>query len=133
MYLFDADALIDYFTDWPDARTRFRAMLSDGVAISMVTLIEVVTGIYRSADEAHAQREFDEVREVISVLPLDEPTALRTARLREDLLSRGRPIRTRAYDLIVAATALEHDLVLVTANTRDYADIPGLTLLNPRT
>ena len=53
MYIFDADALIDYFTDWPDARSRFRVLLADGIAVSIVTLIEVYTGMYRSADEAH--------------------------------------------------------------------------------
>lgn len=133
MYVFDADALIDYLTDWPDARSQFRALLSAGIAVSMVTLIEIYTGIYGSADQAHAQHEFDEVRHVISILPLDERIVQRTARMRRDLLNRRRQIRTRAYDLIVAATALEHDLVLVSSNTRDYADIPGLKLLNPRT
>ena len=34
-------------------------------------------------------------------------------------------------DLFLAATALEHDLILVTRNTRDFAGIPGIQLLNP--
>lgn len=38
----------------------------------------------------------------------------------------GRP---RAdLDLLVAATAVRHDLVLVTRNLRDFADLPGLTV-----
>lgn len=31
-------------------------------------------------------------------------------------------------DLFIAATAIEHGLSLVTRNTRDYSDIPGLDL-----
>jgi hypothetical protein len=31
----------------------------------------------------------------------------------------------RALDLIIAATALENDLTLVTYNRADFADIPG--------
>jgi len=35
-----------------------------------------------------------------------------------------------APDLILASTAMEHDLVLVTRNTRDFVDLP-VRLLNP--
>jgi len=54
--------------------------------------------------------------------------ARRCARLRLDLKNRGKRVRSRALDLITAATALEHGLTLVTRNTVDYHDIPGLTL-----
>ena len=37
----------------------------------------------------------------------------------------------RAMDLLIAATALEHDLVLVTRNTRHYADVADLRLHQP--
>ena len=40
----------------------------------------------------------------------------------------GKRVGQRALDLIVAATAIEHDLVLVTRNVRDYADIPQIKL-----
>jgi predicted nucleic acid-binding protein len=38
-----------------------------------------------------------------------------------------RPTR-RGFDLLIAATAIEHGLTLVTRNVRDYADIRGLQL-----
>jgi predicted nucleic acid-binding protein len=38
-------------------------------------------------------------------------------------------VRQRALDLIIAATALEHDLTLVTRNREDFQDIPGLQTL----
>lgn len=66
------------------------------------------------------------------VLPLDQAVERRLVHIRRDLLDRRRPIKHRAYDLIVAATAVAHDLTLITGNTRDYADIPGLRLMNPR-
>jgi len=51
-----------------------------------------------------------------------------TARLRRDLRARKLPVAQRALDLFIAATALEHQLTLVTHNRGDYADVPGLTL-----
>lgn len=41
---------------------------------------------------------------------------------------RGAPLNTA--DGLIAATALEHDLILVTRNTRDFTG-PGVPLLNP--
>jgi len=40
----------------------------------------------------------------------------------------GRPVPT--VDGLLAATALQHDLVLVTRNVRDYTGL-GVRLLNP--
>jgi predicted nucleic acid-binding protein len=37
-------------------------------------------------------------------------------------------VQHRAFDLVLAATALEHGLTLATRNTKDYADIPALAL-----
>jgi predicted nucleic acid-binding protein len=68
------------------------------------------------------------MRSGVPVLPFDLAIARRTARLRADLAAQGRRTRTRALDLIVAATALEHGLTLVTRNKADYQDIPNLSL-----
>jgi predicted nucleic acid-binding protein len=51
---------------------------------------------------------------------------LYNAQLRLTLRQQGRPITHRALDLLIAATALQHHLTLVTRNTQDYDDIPAL-------
>ena len=65
---------------------------------------------------------------IAPVLTLTIPIAERCARLRETLRLQGKRVNQRALDLIVAATALEHDLTLVPRNVADYRDIPGLNL-----
>jgi len=43
-----------------------------------------------------------------------------------------RLLRTRGdIDILIAGTALAHRMPLVTRNINDFADIPGLTLINP--
>jgi predicted nucleic acid-binding protein len=64
----------------------------------------------------------------VPILPFSPEVARRCARLRLDLKRQGKRVRPRALDLIIAATALEHGLTLVTRNSGDYQDIPGLTL-----
>jgi predicted nucleic acid-binding protein len=64
----------------------------------------------------------------LEILPVTGPIADLTGRLigRRDLA--GRPLALG--DALIAATALEYDLTLVTRNTRDFIDI-GLRLINP--
>jgi hypothetical protein len=45
------------------------------------------------------------------------------------LVRRGAKIR--AMDAIIAATALEHGLTLVTQNVNDFKGVTGLCILNP--
>lgn len=42
------------------------------------------------------------------------------------LKRQGKNPRKRAFDLVIAATALEHGLEVVTHNTKDFDDIPNL-------
>ncbi|MEO7252817.1 MAG: PIN domain-containing protein [Casimicrobium sp.] len=67
-----------------------------------------------------------------TLLPIGHETALRHADITASLWRQNqKKTRPRANDLWIAATAMEHDLVLVTANVRDFADIVGLQLLVP--
>ncbi|HZQ97841.1 MAG TPA: type II toxin-antitoxin system VapC family toxin [Chloroflexota bacterium] len=63
--------------------------------------------------------------------PCRRPVAERCARLRELLRRQGKQPRRRALDLTIAATAFQHGLTLVTRNTDDYEEVPGLTLRHP--
>jgi predicted nucleic acid-binding protein len=61
------------------------------------------------------------------MLPVSPAVARRCAEIRSLLKRQGKQPRKRAFDLVIAATALEHGLELVTHNPRDFRDIPGLT------
>ena len=62
----------------------------------------------------------------VDLLPVDSFVARRFGEIRADLLDRR--LRAPIPDLLIAATALEHQLTVVTHNTQDFARIPGLTL-----
>lgn len=57
--------------------------------------------------------------ELIPVLPFSSAEAERSAHIRATLRQQGKRIRPRALDLMIAATALEHHMTLVTNNPGD--------------
>jgi predicted nucleic acid-binding protein len=61
------------------------------------------------------------------VLPFDVPAALVWARLMAEGTASGRP--RSGLDMIIAATAVAHDCIVVTANERHFRDV--VEFLNP--
>ena len=96
--------------------------------MSAVTYMEVYQGIGRGADPVADEGALRRLVASVPVLPFSDAEARRCARIRQVLLDQGRRVDSRAIDLLVAATAIELGYVLVTRNTRDYRDIPGLQL-----
>ena len=131
-YIFDADAAIDHFEDQPGAQALVVSLSQDKIALAPTTLVELYTGVYRSTDPLGAERQLREFLRITTVLPLNQRVIRRAARIRADMLAQNLSIRSRAYDILAAAFALEHNLILVTSNTRDYRGITGLTLLDSR-
>jgi len=74
------------------------------------------------------ERWFDDVVARILCLPWDAPTGLRWAKLLADLRLAGHAMPIK--DSMIAATALTHDLTVVTRNRKDFAKA-GVTLLDP--
>ncbi|BAU14081.1 hypothetical protein LEP3755_46260 [Leptolyngbya sp. NIES-3755] len=63
------------------------------------------------------------------VIPTDQPLCREWANVRAERQNAGRPISPQ--DAWIAATALRHDLPLVTHNVKDFRDIPNLQLITP--
>jgi tRNA(fMet)-specific endonuclease VapC len=130
-YLLDSDVLISQRQDEPEALSLVEQLAPEGLAISIITYMEVYQGILRSPDPARAEAGLAAFLAGVPVVPFSLDAARRCAAMREHLAGQGTRVRSRALDLITAAIALEHGYTLVTRNRRDYEDIPGLTLFAP--
>jgi len=101
------------------------------VSISVVSLAELEVGVLLAADvKATARRlvTLDSVSEM-AVLHIDEQVARHWALLRAELAQSGR--RINVNDIWIAATAIAHDLPVVTQDT-DFdaiAEIGGLSIV----
>ncbi len=127
-YLLDSDWVIDHLANEPAATQLLAQLAPAGIAISVVTFMEALEGILRSPNPRQARAGFDAFLANVPVLPFSPAVAEHCAHVRESLRRQNRRVNSRALDLIVAATALEYGLTLVTRNTADYKDVPGLKL-----
>ena len=125
-YLIDTTVLIPYFLDDSTAIDLLKQLNPDGIAVSILSYLEAYQGAIEHPDPEQAKRKFNALFRSVPVPSVSPAVARRCAEIRSLLKSRGKSPRKRAFDLVIAATALEHDLALVTHNTRDFQDIPDL-------
>ncbi len=113
----------------------FLSRPAEELFISVVTLAEIRFGIQSQQDEIKREALMNwlerDMRPMFAgrVLPVTETVMLSWRILVEQGRKSGRVFSQP--DLIIAATAIEHGLTLVTRNTKDFAGLPELLLLNP--
>jgi predicted nucleic acid-binding protein len=90
--------------------------------------MELYYGAYKSQRVASNLAKIKLLEEAMEVVPLGRESAHVFAMLKADLEKAGTPLDD--FDLILAACALAHDLVLVTNNTKHFERIQGLRLTN---
>jgi predicted nucleic acid-binding protein len=129
-YLVDSDWLIDYLAGEPPAVRLLERLADSGLAISIITYMEAYQGVLRTSDPEQAARRFDGLLRAIRLVPISTAVARRCATIREEFRARGGRYRSRALDLLIAASAIEHSLTLVTRNTKDYRDIADLLTIS---
>ena len=126
MYLIDTDWVIDYLKGIERAGNLVGSLVNDGISISLITYGEFFEGIYYGGNPEQHELVFRALLQDVSIVPLSENSMELFAHIRGDLRSRGQIIGDA--DLLIAATALEHDLTLVTQNLRHFNRIPNLKL-----
>lgn len=99
-----------------------------GIHVSTVTVAELYTWVLRANVPTRRLRSLEEFLRDVVILDVTESVAKRFGEVRAALLDKGLP--PPEMDLLIGATALVHDLTLVTHNTRDFANIPGLRLMD---
>lgn len=113
-----------------DIRDLDAARFPREVAISALTLGELATGPHAARDEltrARRQAHLQFVETNLEALPFDPSCARAYGIVYAAVDRKGRKARGgRAVDLMIAATALAHDLPLYTRNAKDLRGLEGL-------
>ena len=119
-YLIDTNAAIAYLNNQLP-KTTADLIDDDEIKISVITRMEFLAWRKATAEQLQILESFVKDATVID--------------LKEEIIVKGIEIR-RQYpiklpDVIIASTALVLNCILVSRNTSDFKNIPGLELLNP--
>ena len=107
--------------------TRLNAVDGEEAFLSAMTASELLHGVERASSATRrARREafVERVLDLVPVLPFDLDVARVHGRIWADLSRRGAMIG--AHDLIIAATAIRHDLAVLTRNQSEFSRVDGL-------
>jgi tRNA(fMet)-specific endonuclease VapC len=106
-----------------------RELDREEVFLAAISASEFLHGVERASTAARrARREafVERILDLATVLPFDLDVARVHARIWSELVRRGAMIG--AHDLLIAATAIRHDLAVVTRNQSEFSRVEGLAV-----
>jgi tRNA(fMet)-specific endonuclease VapC len=125
-YLIDTDWIASWLNGRQEAHDLLSAFAEDELAISLITYGEIYDGIYFGPNPGRNEAIFQRLLQLVDVLDLNRDILEEFARIRGRLRASGQVIGD--FDILIAATALHHDMTLVTRNRRHFERVPDLSL-----
>ena len=124
--LVDTDLVISGMKGVPEVLALLDRFAGEGLAVSTITLAEIFEGAFHTQrPDQHLLRAREFLGRYV-ILDVSDAIAEEFGAIRATLRRQGNLIAD--MDLLIAATALSHDLTLVTGNTRHFTRVPGLRL-----
>jgi tRNA(fMet)-specific endonuclease VapC len=125
-YLVDTDWVIHYLHGHTAIMARLDELQLQGLALSIIALAELYEGVYYSRDPEGDEQDLNNFLRGVTVLGIDEDICKTFGRERGRLRATGTLIGD--LDILIAATALNHNLMLLTNNRRHFERIDGLRI-----
>ena len=126
MYILDTNTLIYYFKGMGDVSTRLLDTPPREIGIPSIVVFELLVGIAKSTSPEKRTKQLADLLSVVTVLSFGLEEAKCASDIRVALEVKGDPIG--CYNILIAATALAKQAVLVTHNTREFGRIEWLSI-----
>ncbi|MDZ7699047.1 MAG: type II toxin-antitoxin system VapC family toxin [Deltaproteobacteria bacterium] len=131
MYLFDTDTLSNIVKRQPSPRLiqRLQHLPRSVQFTSAINIGEIYFGAHRSHRKNHILKTFRAyVFPHVNILPFDTESGRVFGHLKAEMEKAG--VGCSEPDLRIAAITIQHQLTLITGNTRHFKHIPGLKIDN---
>lgn len=127
--LLDTDTISLFLRNDPKVMSKAKSYLSyfRGFTFSTITRFEVLRGL-KIKDAQNQLARFQTVCDNSRILNLNDAIIVKAADIYADLYKRGQIISDA--DILIAATAIENNLAIVTNNENHFNRITGLQILN---
>jgi predicted nucleic acid-binding protein len=123
--LLNRDTCFAHFRGNRRVTARF-AQNAGSLHVSAATVMSLVLWLMRPTTPGRLFQSYQALGQLVTFLAVDQAIAERAGRIAGRLPPEHPRLST--IDLLVVATAVEHQLTLVTHATQRYSSIPGLTL-----
>jgi len=126
VYALDTNTLSYFMRGEGRVAERLATVSADRLAVPSVVAFELRYGLLRIGAGPRRSAELTQLLNALTPLAFDAAAAELAARLRADLEAHGESISS--FDLLIAATALAHNAVLVTRNRREFERVALLQI-----
>lgn len=126
-YLVDTNIWIHFFKGKYGVRDKISSLNAEQLCVSEISIAELTYGAYHSSNRPKHLQEAHLVRDNFCLYSITECID-DYAKLRDELSRQGRTVEN--FDLLIAATAIHYQLILVTENIKHFIDIPKLKVEN---
>ncbi|GAB3688683.1 type II toxin-antitoxin system VapC family toxin [Salinarchaeum chitinilyticum] len=96
--------------------------------VTSVTVMELYEGIYLAESTERERAVVEEMLDGINEIPFDRACAKRAGQINAELVASGQPVDET--DVMIAATAIDYDLPVVTRNTSHFERIEALEVVS---
>ena len=130
-YLLDTCVISDFIKGEPGTQVRLKQTPPIDIAVSVITVMELRYGLLINPQRAQKiEPVIVSFLTSVTIFDFGNAEAERAAQIRDILKTQGQPIGP--YDILIAATALQHNLLMITANQREFDRVPALQVENWR-
>jgi tRNA(fMet)-specific endonuclease VapC len=126
MVCLETSFLIDLFRGDKSAVEYWNKLNNaEAITVASPTILELATGAELSSSPKE-KRQLKEFLSSITVLPLDQKSALLAGEINAELITGGEMIEIT--DVQIAAVTITHQQTLVTRNTKHFSRVPRLDI-----
>jgi tRNA(fMet)-specific endonuclease VapC len=126
MYVLDTNTLIYFFRGQGNVAQNLWQQQPQKIGLSAIVLFELKVGIAKSTSPQKRQQQLQTILDTVQFLPFGLAEVDQAANIRVALEKEGLSIGTN--DILIAATALANQAILVTHNTKEFGRIPQLQI-----
>ncbi|MEL7520411.1 MAG: type II toxin-antitoxin system VapC family toxin [Cyanobacteria bacterium P01_A01_bin.116] len=130
LILIDTDIASFVFKGSEFAKPYTPVLQGYDLALSFMTIAELFQWAFQNQWGNQRVTQLEKYLQNYVIIPVDQPLCRFWAQVRSERRKMGRVISPQ--DAWIAATALRHQIPLVTHNVKDFQDIPNLDLATPQ-
>ncbi len=120
--------MIHYLNGHPKIVARIQEFSAHGLALSFSSLAELYEGVFHSRAPGRSEEALQAFLRGVELLGVDNETTRIFGRERGRLRAQGQTIGN--FDFLIGATALRHELTILTNNRRHFGLIEQLKIIS---